>query len=148
MSELAAYAKTVGITVCLENMPFPNFTVSTPDEVAEIIAAVGMDNFKMCLDTGHAAIFKDTQPHLVIKKHKDIIKAMHVHDNRGKEDEHLLPLHNGVIDWAAFSKAIKESDYNGVFSLEKLPGRNLPEDIFIEFLALFAKTCKYVAEMA
>ena len=42
---------------------------------------------------------------------------LHVHDNNGKYDQHLVPL-MGVIDFKEFGKALKEIGFDGVFSLE------------------------------
>ena len=33
---------------------------------------------------------------------------MHVHDNRGEKDEHLLP-HDGTIDWARAVKLLRKA---------------------------------------
>ena len=147
MTELAYYAKTLGVTVCLENMPFPAFSISTPEEVADIVYKVNSDSFKMCLDTGHAVIFEGWQPSVAIERYPDIIKTLHVHDNRGTNDEHLLPLGGGIIDWKAFSSALDKIGFNGVLSLECAPGKNLPNDIYTAFLGSYAKLCKYLTEM-
>ena len=147
MSELASYAKDLGVVVCLENMPFTNFTLSTPEEIADIVHKVNSDNFKMCLDTGHSVIFKGWQPHVAIEKYSDIIKVLHVHDNRGRDDEHLLPLGNGIIDWKAFSDSLKKVGFDGVLSLECAPGKKLPADLYIDFLKSYAKLARYLADM-
>ena len=147
MKELASCASEYGVTVCLENMPFPNFTLSTPEEIADIVYKVNSDNFKMCLDTGHSVIFKGWQPHVAIEKYSDIIKALHVHDNRGRDDEHLLPLGNGIIDWKAFSDSLKKVGFDGVLSLECAPGKKLPADLYVDFLKSYAKLARYLADM-
>ena len=42
---------------------------------------------------------------------------MHVHDNLGKNDDHMVPF-SGVIDWKDYRKALDEIGFDGVFSLE------------------------------
>jgi len=41
----------------------------------------------------------------------------HMHDNKGKKDDHL-PLGCGNIDWGKVAKIIKKSGYDGTFTLE------------------------------
>ena len=147
MADLASYAEETGVVVCLENMPFPKFTIASPKEIADIVYAVNSESFKMCLDTGHSVIFKEWQPSVAIEKYSDIIKTLHVHDNRGREDEHLLPLANGIINWKDFSDALKKNDFDGVLSLECAPGKKLPSDVFEDFLCSYAKLCKYLTVM-
>ena len=48
---------------------------------------------------------------------KDLLAALHVHDNFGIKDEHNIP-GNGIIDWDGFVKALVDIGYDGVFSLE------------------------------
>ena len=147
MTELSGYAKTLGVVICLENMPFKNFTLASPSEIADIVYRINSDSFKMCLDTGHAVIFEGWQPSVAIEKYPDIIKTLHVHDNRGANDEHLLPLSNGIIDWKSFSESLKKTDFDGVLSLECAPGRKLPAHLFTDFLGSYANLCKYLTEM-
>jgi sugar phosphate isomerase/epimerase len=53
------------------------------------------------------------------------VRTLHVHDNDGRYDLHLIP-HYGVIDWEDFGKALKEVQYQGVFSLETAPNKRIP----------------------
>ena len=41
----------------------------------------------------------------------------HVHDNRGRLDEHLLPF-DGTIDWASALTAVQKVGYDGVLLFE------------------------------
>ena len=43
--------------------------------------------------------------------------ATHVHDNRGRNDDHLLPF-DGTIDWAGALTAIQKVGYDGPLILE------------------------------
>ena len=45
------------------------------------------------------------------------IQTLHVHDNDGIRDLHQIP-YEGVIDWADFARALSETHWNGVLSLE------------------------------
>lgn len=70
----------------------------------------------LCFDTGHnhvAAPGSFELPGL----YPDRIFALHVHDNNGKTDEHLLP-GEGTVDWAAFMGAIGKTKFEGSLMLE------------------------------
>ena len=43
--------------------------------------------------------------------------ATHVHDNRGRSDDHLLPF-DGTIDWAGTLLAVQKIGYDGPFTFE------------------------------
>jgi sugar phosphate isomerase/epimerase len=43
--------------------------------------------------------------------------ATHVHDNRGRADDHLIPF-DGTIDWAAALTAIQKVGYEGPLLFE------------------------------
>jgi sugar phosphate isomerase/epimerase len=148
LRELCDYAAGKGVVICLENMPFTDLSVSTPEQIAGIIDEVGKDNLKMCLDTGHAAIFKEWQPDKALRVYGDYIKVLHVHDNKGKADEHRLPYHGGVINWSAFSKALSEIKFDGVLTLECSPGHTLPHEIYLDMLKCVAKIARHIADAA
>ena len=120
IATLADYAKDYGVTVCFENMPFPAFPITTVDHCMEMLDRLGRDNLKICLDTGHAAIFYGSDVAAAVRRIGDRLEAVHIHDNMGKEDEHLIP-GNGVIDWDGLCAALKEIGFNKVFSLETSP---------------------------
>ena len=114
--ELLPVAKQYGVTICLENMTWKNFPIATPEQSFKLIRIMNDDNFKFCLDTGHAEVCGISPADAVRYAGKDL-KALHVHDNDGKGDHHFVP-GLGVIDWQAFIEALKEVEYDGVFSFE------------------------------
>ena len=149
LKELAIYAESVNVTVCLENMPFPKFSLSTPKEIADVIYAVDHKNLKMCLDTGHAAIFEEWQPSFALKEYKDIIKTVHIHDNRGKNDDHLFPFVRGcVINWNDFSLALKETGFDGVFNFECEPSPLQPDESYLAAMKAHAILAKCIIALA
>jgi sugar phosphate isomerase/epimerase len=120
LGALADYAKDYGVTVCFENMPFPAFPITTVEHCMEMLDRLKRDNLKICLDTGHAAIFKGSDVASAVRLIGDRLEAVHIHDNMGKEDEHLIP-GDGIIDWDALTAALKEIGFKKVFSLETSP---------------------------
>ena len=130
LAKLLPVAKREGVTICLENMPFRRgYSLSSPAEIADLVREVNDPALAMCLDTGHANVRADWQsPAEAMRAYPKEIKALHVHDNGGEHDEHLLP-YCGTIDWADFSAALGEVAFDGVFSLECVPSRKLPEPV-------------------
>jgi len=145
MRELLDTAKKYDITICLENMPFINFSLSKPEKILEFVKAIDDENFKICLDTGHVNVFPDLSVADEVRRLRENIKAFHIHDNKFGEDLHLFP-YFGTIDWEDFKKALGEIGYDGVFSLETgAPGR-LSAELFEEMSASLFKIAKEIAE--
>lgn len=120
--KLAAEAKKYGVVICFENMPFPALTLSSTKQIADFVRTINSDNFKMCLDTGHCAVMKES-PADALRNYGDIIKIMHVHDNDGNHDSHKFPF-DGVIDWEDFGKALSDVNEDVVLSLETSASRS------------------------
>ncbi len=117
IGDLADCAKQYGITVCVENLPFPAYPLASVEAVCKLVDELDRDNLKVCLDTGHAAIFKGSDVGSAVRIIGKRLEALHIHDNMGKEDQHLIP-GDGIIDWDGFSEALREIGYDKVVSLE------------------------------
>lgn len=123
-AELADYAKQYDVNVCVENLPFPLYPLTTVEQVCAIVDKLDRENLKVCLDTGHAAIFFGKSVGDAVRYIGQRLEAVHIHDNMGKEDEHLIP-GDGIIDWDGFAAALKEIGFSGVISLETSPKHTL-----------------------
>lgn len=113
--DMLPYAKAHDVTVCFENMPEKAFSMSSVDKTLEFIREIDDDYFKLCLDTGHEAIFGSVGD-AVRRAGKDL-RVFHIHDNDGKGDLHWFP-GMGVIDWKDFMEALREIGFDGVLSIE------------------------------
>ncbi len=129
MTKLVKVAKKYGVTICLENTPFIDYSLATPQQILKLVREINDNNLKICLDTGHVAVFRDLSPGDSIRQLAEEIKVLHVHDNGGEKDEHLPP-YEGIIDWQEFSSALKETGFDGVLSLEIVPKESLPTEEF------------------
>lgn len=124
MKEFLKIAKKYDVTICVENTPFTEFSLATPQQILKLVHKMDDDNFKMCLDTGHVAVFNNLTLGDSIRQIKDELKVFHIHDNQGETDEHLFP-GEGIIDWFDFTSVVKEIGFDGVLSLEVVPKENL-----------------------
>ena len=53
------------------------------------------------------------------------LASVHVHDNHGRADDHLMPF-EGTIDWPAAMTALQKVGYDGALIFEAASrGRNL-----------------------
>ena len=140
MTELATYAGEHGVTVCIENMPMLGFSIARPAKILELVLAVGLDSFMICLDTGHVSVFDDLSPSEEILRLGKYLKVLHIHDNLGDKDAHLFPT-LGRVNWGGVKESLDAIGFDGVFSLECAPSPLLSD---VEF----EKESKRLAEIA
>lgn len=124
-SLLDASAKT-GVKIALENMfgydpekdkLCPTYFSYMADILELLDRTEGREQFVVCLDVGHANIIGEESVSDCIRKLDKNLKLLHLHDNFGKNDDHMPPF-NGNIDWKDTIHALREVDYDGVLSLE------------------------------
>jgi len=110
---LQQLAAPLGVCVAVEVIPNElSRAESLVHFVEEIVDATGVG---ICLDFGHAHIDGDVVD--AIETVSEHLIATHVHDNRGRTDDHLLPF-DGTIDWAAALIAVQKVGYDGPLTLE------------------------------
>lgn len=129
MRELLPYAEQRGVIICLENMPMKTLAMASPAAILRFVQEIDSAYFKVCLDTGHTTMVSDRSLADVVRLLGDELRVLHIHDNGGEHDEHLLP-GKGIIDWHAFVDALHDIAFDGVFSLEALPSKDLPDDAY------------------
>ena len=146
-TELAKTAHKFGVTICVENMPMPNFSIATPSDTVRFIKAMNDGCFKMCYDVGHAAVIPGVDPVQTVYEIKDYLRAVHIHDNLGKVDQHFIPFF-GAVDWEGIGKALRDIDFKGTFSLEVEAPAKLPDPYFEEQFKLICKIADHIANNA
>lgn len=114
--ELATYARQYGVTICLETMPFTFQRLARTAELVRFVKELGLDNLGICVDTGHCNVLGD-DPGDCVRLCGSLLKAVHIHDNFGNGDDHLVPF-IGNIKWESFRQALKEIGFDGPLSLE------------------------------
>lgn len=125
IGELTKYIEGSEMTICLENIVQ---TAPECDDLLNIINAVGDANLGICLDTGHLNRTSGKQLEF-IRKAGAYLKALHIDDNEGKDDQHMMPYGKGTVKWDEVLAGLKEVEYNRLFNFE-IPGENnCPLDI-------------------
>lgn len=93
IEHLRAFAKPLGVTLLLENIPNE---LSTPERLLELIRMAHFEDVGICFDFGHAHIMSSVPEAFGALKH--LVRSTHVHDNKRDRDAHLWP-GEGTVDW-------------------------------------------------
>ena len=122
MRELTQFAESMNVELMLENPPPQGvYPLEGIDYFAQVINSV--PKLRLHLDVAHAYIengMKGVQQYL--DTFGDKLVHVHLHDNHGKQDEHL-PLGRGKIDIRKVVKALKEIDYCRTITFEVFTSR-------------------------
>jgi sugar phosphate isomerase/epimerase len=111
------------VEVALEVIPN---ALSTPASLVHLIED-DLDTLSIgiCLDVGHANLMGDLGEAMeTVSGH---LRTTHVHDNRGKRDEHLVP-YAGAIDWDHAMMMAQKIGYDGALMFE-IAGTGDPVDV-------------------
>ena len=112
-SSLLEGAERHHVTLLCENLLWG---ASIPPAVqCELVRRVNSPNFGWCFDTGHAHRCGLPQTSLLGLPIPPL--SLHVQDNHGSHDEHLLP-GDGTIDWKEFLDSLRAIGYAGDLVLE------------------------------
>lgn len=157
---LMPFAKQSGVKICLENM-FLTFngrpvegSCSTADEACWYIdtlnAEAGADLFGFCLDIGHATLLRrDIKSFITTLGHR--LACLHIHDNDGNFDCHIMPFTHGIgwagkssTDWNGFLDGLREINYQGNLSFEAAHSFQLfPKELEGDLLKLYGAIGRY-----
>ncbi|MGA7382443.1 MAG: sugar phosphate isomerase/epimerase family protein [Terriglobales bacterium] len=112
IEHLRAFAKPLGVSILLENIPNE---LSTPEKLVEFIHAAHFEDVGICFDFGHAYLMTDVkQAFETLKNH---IRSTHVHDNKRDRDSHLWP-GEGSIDWKQSMELLQTAPHQPPLLLE------------------------------
>jgi len=101
-------AGALGVRLAFENMRLPAHTAAVLDQFE-------LPHVGLCYDSGHEHLWSPQTDWLALYARR--IFAIHLHDNNGDADAHLLPF-DGGIDWDAKARAVAASSYRGSVTVE------------------------------
>jgi sugar phosphate isomerase/epimerase len=102
LDELCVFARQLGVEILLENTP----NALSSAERLELFNSITHLKLNYVFDTGHAHIGAGIEHEFEIMKPR--IRSLHVHDNDGKEDQHLFPMREGgTIEWLATMELLR-----------------------------------------
>ena len=147
LSTLVPTCEKEGVILCLENMPMMAHRISRIPMIVQAVEKVGSPYVGICLDTGHCNVFGDDLGAMVRASAK-YLKVLHVHDNNGKQDQHLRPF-DGTANWKSFTDALREIGFTGVMSLESNgPSVHLPLPLRESLEHHIVNIARYLADAA
>ena len=153
-------AKKYGVKVCLENlfMAFNDKPIegicSTAEEACWYINTLnekaGEEIFGFCLDIGHANLTSRNIKNFILTLGHHLT-CLHIHDNDGIYDFHLMPYTQARIwgqkcctDWEGMIEGLKKIDYQGNLSFEAYQAFNrFPVEVRPEALRLLSAIGRY-----
>ena len=143
-TRLAEYSERYGVITCVENLPFKAVEISTVESVKALVREINHPNLKICFDTGHANVFHDDIAEDV-RLLGDDLATLHIHDNKGNWDQHLIP-YMGNIQWGEFLSALQEIGYKGAFTLETMISPSMPSPIKEEMQVSLSRLARQMAD--
>jgi sugar phosphate isomerase/epimerase len=123
LHRVAQRVSRLPVTLCLETMPVADETTAASLTNDEILGDASLypphGPFGIAIDTGHSHIAGN----LVGQASRSgaRLASLHINDNDGLSDLHLLP-GPGTIDWDAFRSDLRYSGYLGPLMLEIVSG--------------------------
>jgi sugar phosphate isomerase/epimerase len=122
IEELLRIAEPLGVRIAVEVIPNE---LSRAGSIVHFVEQ-DLDGAGICLDFGHAHLDGDVVE--AVETVSEHLIATHVHDNRGRSDDHLLPF-DGTIDWAGTLLAVQKIGYEGPFMFEIVPNGSTKETL-------------------
>ena len=117
---LLEYIADTDMVICLENLRHPSI-VKTAESLLYFIDELKSPNLGICLDTGHLNTTENKSQMEFIQKAGKHIKALHIADNEGVTDQHMMPFGRGTVDIIEVIREMKKIGYDGLYNLE-IPG--------------------------
>ncbi len=142
LQDLLAEADLLGLRLVIENHQWWSL-FEFPADFHDLIAAHPLPGLGACWDTGHgwlaghpAEAACDLGPHLV---------TLHLHDNDGREDQHLPPT-EGALKWDALVPGLRRIGYRGPLMMELAPPADFSEDAIARLAARAAEVYRRLLE--
>jgi sugar phosphate isomerase/epimerase len=111
--EICTLADPLGVRLALEVIP--NDLSSAQAVVTMLDRDFEGTSVGLCMDFGHAHLMGDVADAIEIAAEHLI--TTHVHDNKRREDDHLVP-YQGTIDWPAALVTMRKIGYDGTYMME------------------------------
>lgn len=114
---LSKIADDYGVRIAVENVPEPYpFIMKGTEEFERFYSEID-EPIGLTLDVGHANL--NGQMEQFLTHFADKIVHVHVHDNDGREDQHL-GVGYGTVNWEKFAEILKKTQFNGVVIVESV----------------------------
>lgn len=117
LRELIPFLQGKKIVICLENLIG---YAKSADILMYALEQLKDPHFGICLDTGHLNLTERDQRGFILRCGKEL-KALHIADNEGETDQHIMPCGRGTVDFPDVFAALDKVGYDGLYNYE-IPG--------------------------
>ncbi len=97
LKKILQVCEQCNINLCVENLYLDK-------EIPYIFRHIKHDKLRICFDTGHQHFLTPKLP--MLTKYSNYVEVLHLHDNHGVNDEHLI-CGKGTIDWGKIALGLK-----------------------------------------
>jgi sugar phosphate isomerase/epimerase len=108
LEHLVLHAHHAGVTLAVENT---TSEMGDPGYLRAFVDETRLTGLRFNFDVGHANLADGPAEERLEKSFapmKELVASVHLHDNHGEKDEHLLP-YEGSIDWGAAIPLLKSA---------------------------------------
>ena len=115
------------------------------DDLIMLCGAFAEYRAGVCWDFGHAHLSWDDQCGQIGRLAGRVL-CVHTHDNKGKNDDHLMPF-MGSIPWEAVLHAMRRTGFGNDLVLEVAQNANMPDELKDESALLMARASGLLIRM-
>jgi sugar phosphate isomerase/epimerase len=108
LEHLVLHAHHAGVTICVENT---TSEMGDPAYLRAFVDETRLTGLRFNFDIGHAHLADSPEKERIEKSFaplRELVYAVHLHDNHGDKDEHLPPF-DGTIEWPTAIKLLKSA---------------------------------------
>jgi sugar phosphate isomerase/epimerase len=126
LEHLILHAHHAGVTIAVENT---TSEMGDPAYLRAFVDETRLTGLRFNFDIGHAHIADGPEDERLAKSLgplRDLVVAVHLHDNHGEKDEHLPP-YEGTIDWKKAIPLLKTAPLENLPLILELKEKTGPE---------------------
>jgi sugar phosphate isomerase/epimerase len=126
LEHLILHAHHAGVTIAVENT---TSEMGDPAYLRAFVEETRLTGLRFNFDIGHAHLADGPEEERLTKSFeplRELVVAIHLHDNHGEKDEHLPP-YDGTIDWSKAIPLLKTAPQEKLPLVLELKERTGPE---------------------
>src|SRR5437879_7774361 len=127
LEHLVLHAHHAGVTICVENT---TSEMGDPAYLRAFVDETRLTGLRFNFDIGHAHLADGPEGERIEKSFaplRELVSSVHLHDNHGEKDEHLLP-YDGSIEWPAAIKLLKSAPQTSLPIVLELKEKTGPDE--------------------